>query len=67
MTTAPSGGDLLTALGLVLAIEGVAYALAPGLLKRMFEAARFVDETAFRLGGLAALLTGVGLVWLARG
>ncbi|MCE1236868.1 MAG: DUF2065 domain-containing protein [Hyphomicrobiales bacterium] len=67
MTNGPGGGDFLTALGLVLAIEGAAYALAPGLMKRMIEAARLVDAATFRLGGLAALVAGVGLVWLARG
>ena len=32
--------DLLTAIGLVLVIEGLVYALAPSLVERMLEALR---------------------------
>lgn len=57
---------LLLALGLVLAVEGLALALAPS---RMEEAMRLISamppETR-RLLGLAALAVGVLLVWLAR-
>jgi uncharacterized protein len=59
--------DILTALGLVLAAEGVLYALAPGGLKRAMAAMQQVPEDTLRIGGVAALAIGVVLVWLARG
>lgn len=59
--------DFLAALGLMLAFEGILYALAPSLLKDMAERMRGVPDNRFRLGGLAALAGGVLLVWLARG
>jgi uncharacterized protein len=59
--------ELLTALGLVLAAEGVLYALAPGGLKRAMAAMQTVKDDTLRAGGVAALAAGVLLVWLARG
>jgi uncharacterized protein YjeT (DUF2065 family) len=63
----PGAVDFLTAAGLMLVFEGVLYALAPGALKRLFEAARDLDETALRLGGLLAVVAGVAVVWAVRG
>lgn len=60
-------GDLVTALGLVLVIEGGLWALAPGALKRMFAAALDFDDAAFRRIGLGAAIVGVFVVWLVRG
>lgn len=59
--------EVLTAIGLVLAVEGVLYALAPGGLKRAMAAMQELPEDTLRMGGLAALAAGVFLVWLARG
>lgn len=59
--------DLLTALGLVLVIEGVLYALAPGAMKRVAEQASSLGENELRMAGLVALSLGVGVVWLIRG
>jgi len=54
------------ALGLVLVIEGLVFALAPSRLEDMLTAlASFSPETR-RLIGLAALAVGVLLVWIAR-
>ena len=60
-------GDLITALGLALAIEGVLYALFPDAMKRMM--AYVLDQAPgqMRLAGLAAAAVGVGIVWLVRG
>lgn len=66
MSNLPGGADFLTAAGLMLVFEGVLYALAPGALKRMFEAAQGLDESALRLGGVIAVAAGVALVWLVR-
>ncbi len=54
------------ALGLVLIVEGLVYALAPGIIDRMLEALRAIPVETRRLLGLAAMATGVALVWLAK-
>ncbi|MDF1854781.1 DUF2065 domain-containing protein [Pseudooceanicola sp.] len=58
---------LFLALGLVLIVEGLAYALAPSLVERMLEALQTLPEAARRNLGLLALALGVVLVWLGRG
>lgn len=67
MSLAPGASDFVTAIGLVLVIEGGLYALAPGAMKRMFEAARDWDEGAFRKIGLGAAVLGLTVVWMVRG
>ena len=54
------------ALGLVLIVEGLVYALAPSLVEQMLEAMRSMPEESRRLLGLAALAIGVLLVWAAK-
>lgn len=59
--------DVILALGLVLAIEGLVLALAP---RRIEDAMRFLASLGLdqrRMLGLGALALGVLLVWLARG
>jgi uncharacterized protein len=58
--------DFLTALGLVLVIEGLLYALAPHLIRRMMSAAQEMSDDRLRLGGVAAMIVGVGVVWLVQ-
>lgn len=58
--------DLLVALGLVLAIEGALYALAPGAMRDMMAKMITTPIDTLRYGGLAAVAIGVGLVWLVR-
>ncbi|WP_306261865.1 DUF2065 domain-containing protein [Pararhizobium sp. IMCC21322] len=58
--------DLLTALGLVLVIEGVLYALAPGAMKRAIQQMLPIPETRLRTGGLIAMGLGFVIVWLLR-
>lgn len=58
--------DLLTAAGLVLVIEGLVYALAPHVTRRMMSAAQQMSDDQLRLGGVVATVMGVGVVWLAR-
>lgn len=59
--------DFLTALGLMLAIEGTLYALFATRLKDMLMRLAEISPAAIRLGGVVALALGVGVVWLARG
>ena len=59
--------DFLAALGLVLVIEGVLYALAPDAMRRMAARAALVPSESLRTGGLLAAVAGVALVWFVRG
>jgi uncharacterized protein YjeT (DUF2065 family) len=59
--------EILTALGLVLVIEGLLYALVPGHLKAMMLAMQKVTDDQLRTGGVAAMALGVVIVWLVRG
>jgi uncharacterized protein YjeT (DUF2065 family) len=57
---------LFTALGLVLVIEGLLYALVPGQLRRMAELLRQVSDDQLRIGGASAIALGVLIVWITR-
>lgn len=59
--------DFLTALGLMLAIEGTLYALLAGRLKDWLLRLADVPPAVLRFFGVAALAAGVFVVWLARG
>ena len=59
--------DLVTALALVLVIEGLMYALFPDHLKRMMVTIMSVPASTLRVAGLTAAIVGVGIVWLLRG
>jgi uncharacterized protein YjeT (DUF2065 family) len=54
------------AFGLVLIVEGLAYALAPSLVERLLETLRMLAEDQRRVLGLGAVAAGVVLVWIAR-
>jgi len=56
----------LLALGLVLIVEGLVYALAPRLVEQMLEALRQMPPEARRLMGVLAMVVGLALVWLAK-
>jgi len=58
--------ELITALGLVLVIEGIGYALAPGRFKAMMALAAEIPEDRLRTGGIIAVAAGVVVVWVAR-
>lgn len=62
-----TGTDILTGIALVLVIEGLVYALAPSLVERLLEALRDMPIETRRLLGLVTLVTGVILLWIARG
>ena len=54
---------LLLALGLVMIVEGLAYALAPSLVERMLEMLRSLPDAAVRQMGWLVVVTGAILVW----
>lgn len=56
---------LLLALGLVMILEGLVYALAPSLLERMLEVLRALPDTVVRQIGLLVIVAGLIFVWVA--
>ena len=58
--------DLLTALALVLVIEGSLYALFPQPMKRAAQLLTSQPETTLRLVGLVLACAGVVWVWAIR-
>ena len=58
-------GFIILAFGLVLIVEGLAYALAPSLIERMLEALKSLPRAALRQIGMLAMVTGVIFVWTA--
>jgi uncharacterized protein YjeT (DUF2065 family) len=59
--------DLLTALALMLVLEGALWAIAPDGMKRAAVVALGMENQQLRTGGLIAVALGVLLVWLMRG
>jgi uncharacterized protein YjeT (DUF2065 family) len=58
--------ELFTSIGLVLVIEGLLYAVAPGRLKSLAEFASRVSDDMLRNAGIVAVAAGVAIVWAAR-
>ncbi|MEC8173025.1 MAG: DUF2065 domain-containing protein [Pseudomonadota bacterium] len=58
--------DFLTAIGLVLVIEGVIYALFPQGMQKMMTQALETPASTLRIGGLVAAVAGLTVVWLIR-
>ncbi|WP_439272106.1 DUF2065 domain-containing protein [Pseudochrobactrum sp. HB0163] len=59
--------DFITALGLLLVIEGVLYGGFPQFARRMAKDVSEVQDTYLRSAGIAALALGVGVIWMIRG
>ncbi len=58
--------EFVTAVGLVFVIEGLLYALAPGMLKSLTRLIQELPEDKLRVNGMWAVGIGVLIVWLAR-
>jgi uncharacterized protein YjeT (DUF2065 family) len=58
--------DFLSALGLVMVIEGVLYALFPEQMKRLMLMMSAQPANLLRGVGLGAAALGVVIVWLVR-
>ncbi len=58
--------DLLTAIALMIVLEGVVPFLSPDLLRRMMASMAEMDDRSMRIGGLISMLVGVGLLYLVR-
>jgi uncharacterized protein YjeT (DUF2065 family) len=60
------GEALVTAIGLVLVLEGLTYALVPGQMKKMMALMQYASAEQLRVAGTLALAAGVFVIWLAR-
>lgn len=58
---------LVTAVALMLVIEGSLYALFPDLMRRVLAMAPGLPIGQLRLAGVLAVGLGVGIVWVVRG
>ena len=59
--------DLLTALALVLVIEGLVLAIAPDMPRRLYAMLSELRPEQLRTAGLISAAIGVLFVWLLRG
>lgn len=59
-------GDLLTALALVLVIEGIVPFVSPQSLRRMLETVSQLDDRSLRITGLVSMILGVAMLYLVR-
>ncbi|KAA2242219.1 DUF2065 domain-containing protein [Salinarimonas soli] len=59
--------DLLAALGLVLAVEGLLFAAFPEAVRRAMIDAAQSPADRMRLVGIGSAVAGVVLLWVARG
>lgn len=59
--------DLLQGVAVVLALEGMLYAVAPAAMRRALRRLAEAPEARLRAGGLAAAVIGVGVAWLLHG
>jgi len=59
--------DLITALGLVMVIEGALFALATESVKRKMAAALEQPPSVLRGFGLVVAILGFVIIWLLRG
>ena len=57
---------ILLAIGLVLVVEGLVFALAPSRLEELVALIAEMPTETRRLIGLVSLAIGVGLVWAAK-
>jgi uncharacterized protein len=59
--------DLFVALGLVLVIEGLIWAVAPDTGRRLLEIASQMPNRSLQIAGWSAVALGIAIVWLLRG
>lgn len=58
---------MLTALALVLVIEGLLPFAGPGRYRRLVAQLAMLSDNAIRIAGLVSMLTGLLLLYLIRG
>jgi uncharacterized protein len=60
-------GDFVAALGLVLVIEGLAFAAFPAATRRAMATMMETPDGSLRTAGVVAAVVGIGVIWLVRG
>ena len=60
------GSFLLIGFALVLLVEGLVYAVAPNLMKRLLTQMTVIPESPLRSGGVVAAVAGFGLLVLLK-
>lgn len=58
--------EIIVAIGLVLVIEGLLYALFPASMKKMMTVALKQPEAGLRQAGLIAAAIGVAIIYLIK-
>ena len=58
--------ELITALGLLLFIEGLLFAIFPTRIKNMLKAIEKIPETKLRSAGVFFLILGFLIVWYIK-
>jgi len=59
-----SFGQVLAGIGVVLAVEGLLYAIAPAAMRRAVTQLAEQPEARLRAGGIAAAVIGIALAWV---
>ena len=58
--------EIVIAIGLLLFIEGILYALFPSKMKNMLKVIEKLPENQLRLGGLIFSLIGFAIIWYSK-
>ena len=58
--------ELVIALGLLLFLEGILYALFPSKMKNMLKTIEKLDPNQLRIGGLIFALIGFLIIWYTK-
>ena len=58
--------ELINAIGLLLFIEGMLYALFPSKMKNMLKAVEKIPLNQLRIGGLLFAIIGFAIVWYLK-
>jgi uncharacterized protein YjeT (DUF2065 family) len=59
--------SLVQGVAVVLALEGLAYAVAPAAMRRALVTLVTAPDQVLRLGGLLAAVVGIGIAWALQG
>ena len=59
--------ELVIAIGLLLFIEGILYALFPSKMKNMLKVIEKISINQLRIGGLVFAAIGFAIVWYFKG
>ncbi len=60
------GEALVTGFAMMLVFEGLLYAGFPGKVKEMARQLPMITDNWLRFFGIAAMLCGIGIIWISR-